>query len=164
MTGIESDILRQLGRLNVNEDALSKMEKRLNDRMDAILDNMRVEWLETQQSQKSSRPASSAERLQPLTVLQTLEQNVGDDEKLRKILGAIRRNADKGAIEENNFSQIHAEIERLKEKLEPTSSSGMAAGDVLNPDELLFYLEKEIARTKRYETPFLCAGVVGGVC
>ena len=159
VTGIESDILQQLGRLNVNNDALSKMEKRLNDRMDAILDNMRVEWLESQQSQKSTSSISSEEKLQPLTVLQTLEQNVKGDDDLKKILEAIRRKADKGAIEENNFSQIQSEIARLKEKLESKASSGIAGGDILNSDELLFFLEKEIARTKRYESVFCVLGL-----
>ncbi len=148
VSNVESNILQQLSKLNVGDDVLIRMEDRINNRMDSILDKMRVEWLNTQ--------AGSAKKgkQQRLTVLQTLEHSTGGDEELEEILKSVRAKVESGDIEENNFSQINAEIERQKKRLEAEGEGQEIPEGVLSPNELMFILEKEIARANRYNAPF----------
>jgi GGDEF domain-containing protein len=148
VSDIESTVLGQLAEMDVGEDVLARMEERINDRMDSILDKMRVEWLQTQASKIRK------EKTRPLTVLQTLEHNVGDDEELEGILRAVRAKVDEGEIEENNFSAIHMEINRQKKQLEKATEDADTPEGVLSRNELIFILEKEIARANRYNAPF----------
>lgn len=148
VSDIESTVLGQLAQMDVGEDVMARMEERINDRMDSILDRMRVEWLQTQASNIRK------EKIRPLTVLQTLEHNVGDDEELEEILQAVRAKVDQGDIEENDFSKIHMEINRQKKQLEKVAEDADIPEGVLSRNELIFILEKEIARANRYNAPF----------
>ena len=144
MADVESSILKQLGRMNVETDVLSRMEKRLNERMDTVLDKVRAEWLNAQTERKGEEPVRT------LSVLQTLEHNVGEDEDLGGILQKVREKVEAGTIDANDFSRIHAEINRLKD----VGGGEIMHPDVLKSDELMFVLEKEIAKSKRYSAPF----------
>lgn len=148
VSDVESTVLRQLAQMDVGEDVLARMEERINDRMDSILDKMRVEWLQTQAIHIRK------EKARPLTVLQTLEHNVGDDEELEEILRSVRAKVDEGEIEENNFSEIHMEINRQKKQLKKLAEEADMPEGVLSRNELIFILEKEIARANRYNAPF----------
>ncbi len=147
VTDVESTILNQLGKMNVDSNVLLKMEDRINERMESVLDKMRVEWLKNQSTLKKTDHKS-------LSVLQTLEHNTGDDEDLGEILKSVRAKVEAGEIEENNFSQIQAEINRQTTRLKAESESIELPDGVLNPDELIFVLDKEIARANRYNAPF----------
>lgn len=148
MKNVESGILQQLAQMNLKSEVLLRMEDRLNERMDGILDKMRVDWLNAQSSR------NKPERVKPLSVIQTLENNVDEDEDLSAILQQVRAKVDAGEIEENDFSQIHAEILRQKKQHEAKAQGNPLPGEILNPDELMFVIEKEIARTKRHNLPF----------
>ncbi len=148
VTDVESTIMNQLGQMNLGDDVLKRMEGRINDRMESILDKMRVEWLNTQTRSKKVEKHSS------LSVLQTLEHNVGRDEELRTILQAVRTKFEAGDIEENNFSQIQEEITRQKQRLKEEADGKEMPDGVLKSDELMFILEKEVARANRYNAPF----------
>ena len=145
---VESGILKQLSQMNLKPEVLLRMEDRLNQRMDGILDKMRVEWLNAQSSR------NKPERAKPLSVIQTLENNVNEDEDLSAILQQVRAKVDAGEIEENDFSQIHAEILRQRKHMEAKAQGNPLPAEILNPDELMFVIEKEIARAKRHNTPF----------
>lgn len=147
VSDIESTIVSQLGKMNVDKDVLLKMEDRINDRMESILDKMRVEWLKTQSIQKRTQHKS-------LTVLQTLEHNVGDDDELGQILKVIRSKVEAGEIDGNNFSQIQKEISQEKERLKTEVDRIQLPEGVLKSEEIIFVLDKEIARTNRYSAPF----------
>ena len=108
---VESTLLQQLSKLDVGDDVLSRMENRINERMDNILDKMRIEWLNFQGS------TICKEKEKPRSVLQTLEHSVFDDEALVEILKIVRSKVEAGEIEENNFSQIDAEIARQRERI-----------------------------------------------
>ncbi len=147
VSDVESTILKQLGKMNVDSNVLLKMEDRINERMESVLDKMRVEWLK-------SRSAIRKTDQKSLSVLQTFEHNVGDDEDLGNILKTVRAKVEAGEIEENNFSQIQAEINRQSMRLKAESDSIELPDGVLKPDELIFVLDKEIARANRYDAPF----------
>jgi hypothetical protein len=147
LSDVESSLLKRLGQMNVNTDLLARMETRINERMESILDNMRVQWLNTQGGAGPGKPKM-------LTVLQTLEHNVGGDEELTTILRTVRAKVEAGDIEENNFTQIHEEINRLKGVGRAgEEESGIPQG-ILASEDLMFILEKEIARAKRYGLAF----------
>jgi hypothetical protein len=147
MADVESTLLKKMGQMNVSTDLMASMEARINERMESILDSMRVQWLNTQAGAGSEKPKM-------LSVLQTLEHNVGEDEELAAILKAVRTKVEAGDIEENNFSQIHEEINRHKGTCRGDEEENNMPEGVLDSDDLMFILEKEIARTKRYGAPF----------
>jgi len=148
MGSVESSILKKLGEMNVNADVLSRMEARLNAKMESALDNMRVQWLQMQAGQKTAEAPAKQ-----LSVLQTLEHNVGEDEELVEILQEIRLKVEAGEIEENNFSQIHEAIIHLKKKRRESAGGDELPEGVLTSEEIMFILEKEIARAVRYASP-----------
>ncbi|MEJ2157818.1 MAG: hypothetical protein P8X96_21010, partial [Desulfobacteraceae bacterium] len=148
ISNVESSVLGQLSKMDVGQDVLLRMEERINDRMDSIVDKMRVEWLRNQAG------TIKQQKTKPLTVLQTIEHNIGDDESMAEILKAVRAKVEKGEIEENNFSEIHLEIDRQKKMLAVQAESQEKPEGVLSPKELLFILEKEIARANRYDAHF----------
>ncbi len=148
MGSVESSILKKLGEMNVNADVLSRMETRLNAKMESALDNMRVQWLQMQAGQKTAEAPAKQ-----LSVLQTLEHNVGEDEELVEILQEIRLKVEVGEIEENNFSQIHEAIIHLKKKRKESADGDELPEGVLTSEEIMFILEKEIARAVRYASP-----------
>lgn len=145
---VESTIIRQLGKLDVNNDILIKIEERINNRMESMLDTMRVEWIKTR-----SASAKTAQ-YQQLTVLQTLEQSVADDEELADILKVVRSKVEAGEIGENDFSKIQTEIEKQKGRSKTAGGGETVPEGVLNPEELMFIIDKEIARANRYDAPF----------
>lgn len=148
ITQVESSILKKLGSMNVNSELLSHMEERLNERMESIMNRMRVEWVNIQGGiQQQGKPKI-------LSILQTLEHNVSDDEELSGILKIIRQKVDAGEIEENNFSQISKEIDNQRQIALSLMEDKPIPDGVLTQEDLMFILEKEIARTKRYGTPF----------
>ena len=148
MKNVKSGILEHLARTDLAPEALLRMEERLNERMDGIMDKMRVEWLNAQSCK------SATERIKPLSVIQTLENNVGEDEELSSILQQVRAKVNAGEIEENDFSRIHTEILRQKKLRDAKARGNPLPAEILNPDELMHVLEKEIARAKRYNAPF----------
>jgi hypothetical protein len=148
MTQVESTLLKKLGEMNVHTDMLTRMEQRINERMESVLDKMRVEWLHAQTGQ------SEQEKPTQLTVLQTLEHNVSNDEDLKGILKTVRGKVEAGEIEENNFSQIQKEIERQQRQTKGSYAASVMRDGILSSEDLLFIMEKEIARAKRYGAPF----------
>jgi hypothetical protein len=148
ITDVESTLLQQLDKLNVGDDVLARMEDRINSRMDTIVDKMRVEWLNARAG------ISRKEKAIRLSVLQTLEHSVTEDEELADILKVVRAKVEAGDIEENNFTQIDAEITRQRRKIQKEAEALEIPEGVLDSDELMFILEKEIALAQRYNAPF----------
>lgn len=148
MTDVKSKIVRHLENTDLGTHVLSRLEEKLNLRMDAMLDNLRVEWLRTQGNSSAESPVKQ------LTVLQTLERSVSNNEELGEILKTIRAKVESNQIDENDFRQIHTEIIKQKQaKRAKQEKKGPPAG-ILTAQSLMLFIEKEIARSKRYHTPF----------
>ncbi len=148
ISGIESSILNKLRQMNLGADVITRMEQRINERMESILDGIRVQWLESQAG------AAPSEKTRKLTVLQTLEHHIGEDEDLAEILKMVRAKVSTGEIEENNYSQIHEEITLQKQLILSKRSGIRMAEGLLSNDDVMFIMEKEIARARRYGTHF----------
>jgi len=152
MTEIKSNLIRNLGKMDIKDDVLTRLEERLNQRMNDLLDKMRLEWLRSQSQQ------SENEHAKQLTVLETLERSVSEEDELGDLLKIIRVKVESHEIDENDFGQIYAEINnqgRLRESSE--SQKGFLAG-IMRPQGLMTLFDKEIARSKRYGTPFSALG------
>lgn len=94
---IESTLLRQVDRTRSSADALGRMERRLNSRLDSALDKIRFEWL------KSQTDIDEKAKPKVLSVTQTLEYNVGDDEELSEVLKRVRQSG-RGRNRRKRFS------------------------------------------------------------
>ena len=152
MTDVKSNIVQKLARMDVKDDVLARLEEKLNKRLDDMLDNLRLEWLKGQGAQSDKVPGKR------LSVLQTLERSVSEKDELGDILRVVRSKVEAGEIDENDFRQIHEEILAQKQRIkELESGKGLPSG-ILKSEELLLFLEKEMARARRYHTPFAALG------
>jgi hypothetical protein len=153
MSGIENRIIKHLKGLDIKDDVLLRLEERLNTRMDSILDNLRLDWL------RSQGKTSSGEPIQNLSVLQTLERNVTEEDELWQILKAIRAKVEAFEIDENDFEQIYAEIAKEKQIRQESEAQRKKSAGILSQENLMFFISKELSRTKRYDIPGSALGL-----
>lgn len=148
ITGVKSTLFRQLRELDVQEDVLARIENKLTERLDAIEGSIKLDYM------RSSGPAPGDREIEKPTVLQTLERSVGESDELGEILRAVRRSAEAGRVDEDDFARIYAEIERQKQiQTEQEANREMPPG-VLNRANLRIFVDKEIKKALRYELPF----------
>ena len=147
MGSIESNIVRQLGKMDVGGDVIEKLEDRLNARMETVLDQMRAEWIKT----KARTGDGGAERRKALSVLQTLEQSVSEHDELGAILKIVRKKVEGGEIDENDYKKIQDEISSQKRLIKEKEANRVMPTGVIKAGTMAFILEKEIARANRYD-------------
>ncbi len=149
ITGLETNIVSRLKDMNVvKDDVLEGLEERLNKRMDTVFDKLRDDWIQS----KSMTPEQN--RSKNLSVLQILEQSVGENEELGEILTIVRSKVQSEEIDENDFKEIYSEINKQKQiKLEQEAKKKMPPG-VLKSQAIIFVIKKEISRAARYDLPF----------
>ena len=149
ITGLETNIVSRLRDMNVvKDDVMEGLEERLNKRMDAVFDKLRDDWIQS----KSMTPEEN--RSKNLSVLQILEQSVGEDEELGEILTIVRSKVQSEEIDENDFKEIYSEINKQKQiKREQEAKKKMPPG-VLKSQAIMFVIKKEISRASRYDLPF----------
>jgi hypothetical protein len=148
MTGVESQIVTQLRRMDLSTDVLSSLEERLNQRVDEILDRMSTEWTQAQQSQLEEEGKSD------FSLLQHIEQSVSESDELGKILKLVRSKAEAYKIDENDFKHIYTEITKEKQKRREREAKRKAPPGVYKAANLVFFIRKEILRSRRYDLPF----------
>jgi molybdenum-dependent DNA-binding transcriptional regulator ModE len=148
VTGAESQIVTQLRRMDVGDDVLRGLEQRLNQRVDEMLDKIGADWVQAQSSQ-----AEEVGR-QSMSLLQHIEQSVSESEELGNILKVIRAKAESNQIDENNFKDIYTEITREKQKRQEQEAQRKMPPGVYKAANLIFFIRKEILRSKRYDLPF----------
>ena len=149
ITGLETNIVSRLKDMNVvKDDVLEGLEDRLNKRMDTVFDKLRDDWIQS----KSMTPEQN--RAKNLSVLQILEQSVGENEELGEILTIVRSKVKSEEIDENDFKEIYSEINKQKQiKREQEAKKKMPPG-VLKSQAIMFVIKKEISRASRYDLPF----------
>jgi len=147
---IESNIVRQLGKMDVDDGIIAKLEDRLNSRMEAVMDQMRAEWIKS----RHAAGAGSKKAHKTLSVLQTLEQSVSDQDELGGILRTIRVKVEAGEIDENDYKRIQDEISRQKQLIKEKEANRVMPAGVIKAGAMAYILEKEIARANRYDYGF----------
>ena len=139
MDSVESQILGRLRNMDVKNDILDRLEEKLNSRIDELFKGLKDEWISAQSGQ-----AEKVEQ-KDFSVLQILEQSVGDSEELGTILRMVRAEAQSKGLDENDFKEIFAEISRQKENKQKRKAKKITPGDVLDSEGLMFFLDKEIS-------------------
>ncbi len=148
ITGVESKLVRHLREMDVQDDVLARIENKLNERLDSIVEGIKLDYI------RSTGLGGRTGEVEQLTVLQTLERSISESDDLSEILKEVRRSVDAGLVDDDDFGQIYAEMERRKQlRMEKEANRAMPAG-VLNKASLKLFIEKEISKSARYEIPF----------
>lgn len=148
MSRVESQIIGRMRNMDVKKDVLDRLEEKLNIRMDELFESLKDEWI----SMRSCQTEKQGQK--DLSVLQILEQSVDEGEELAMILRMVRSEVQSKGLNENDFNEIFAEISKQKEYKKKHQINKMMPGEALDSEGLKFFLEKEIARSLRYDLPF----------
>ncbi|MBN2418276.1 MAG: hypothetical protein JXL81_02745, partial [Deltaproteobacteria bacterium] len=152
MTEVKSSLVQHLGSLNIDSNLFSRLEDRVNRRMDEVFNKLRSEWIQSH----SISPEQGS--LIGLTVLQTFERGVSEEEELGQVLKIIRKKAEAGEIDENDFVQIYTEITRQEQLRKSATEQKSGPSGIVREQMLMTYLDKEIARAKRFKTSLSVIG------
>ena len=148
ITDIESTLLGRLRKMDIEDDVLDRLEKKFNERMDEVLEKVKMDIIHSQ----SSSPEEDGRT--GLSVLEILEQNVSESEELGEILEIVRAKAQSQSIDEDDFREIYAEITKQQQKRKEQEEQKKMPDGVLKAQTLMVFIEKEISRAKRYGVPF----------
>jgi hypothetical protein len=120
--------------------------------MDEVFNELRSEWIKSH----SVSPEQGFHK--DLTVLETLERGVGEDENLSQILKIIREKVEAGEIDENDFAQIYPEIGKQEQLRKSENEKKGAPLGIMREQMLMTYVDKEIARVQRFKTSLSILG------
>ena len=151
---VESEIVNKLEKKGIEPNVLKAVQQRLTERMEACFNNLKADWEGRLES--SSKEKESGNK----TIFKMLEDSVEEGEELHNIFQQVRLSINERGIDENNFQQLYGEIQRLRklqEKGVAQSKSKKRARlpqGILSYNNTVLFIEKEVSRSLRYETPF----------
>jgi hypothetical protein len=149
---VKSNLVQHLGNMDIKDDLLVRLEERVNQRMDDVFDKLRLEWI------KSHSKDSDQKDHKELTVLETLEKGVSEDEDLFEILKIIRKKVETEEIDANDFDQIYPEIVKQEQLRKAENEQNALSSEIMRDQMLMNYIDKEIARAQRYDTSMSALG------
>jgi len=145
---VESSLLGSLKGTGMDSEILAKVEQRLKERIDDAVKKIVDKFSASQElTQSAADPGKTS-------VFRILEDSVVEGDELHLILQQVRESLRKRNIDENNFHEIYREIIKIKENRENGSDRRELPPGVLSYANTLFFIQKEIHRASRYETPF----------
>jgi len=145
---VESGLLGSLKGTGMDPDILAKVEQRLRERIDDAVNKIVDKVAASQQLVQSTTDLGKT------SVFRVLEDSVVEGDELYVILQQVRESLRKRNIDENNFHEIYREILRIKDSRESDSDRKELPPGVLGYANTLFFIQKEIHRASRYDTPF----------
>ena len=148
IANVESDIVNRLDKKGVDDEVLKGVQEKLMERMEMCFNKLKKEW---ELKEASTTPTAEVGQT---TIFRILEDSVHEDDDLHSILNQVRNNVQEGEIDENDIHQIFKEIKRVNKKKKPRKKSNKLPSGILTYKNTLFLIDKEISRSKRYETPF----------
>jgi len=149
MESVESEILARLRKMDVREEILRRIEDRLNRRYEGLFNDIKGKW------NRSLTPQADGKEDAPQTsVLQILEQSVGENHEFAKILRRVRDAVHAKGMGENDFKTILEEVAEQYESWQKSKDKTLTFQETLDSKGLAFFLEKEISRASRYDLPF----------
>lgn len=150
ISSIEKSLVDRLKGKDINTEVLHKVANRLNERMEECLNTLKSQWA-----------------VQNKAFTEVAQENAASD------IGVFEDDAANGADLNAIMEKVRSTIDAQDEKRPPpdrgtplTGASPAAQKDqedplkgglpkgILGRNSILYILEKEIARTKRYDTPF----------
>jgi hypothetical protein len=144
---IESSIVERLKKMEVQDDIIKRLEEKFNSRINELVDKVKLDWIRSMSGQQAEGIRTN------LSVLQMLEQTVSESTELGEIIEVIRSKVEANEIDENDFSQLYAEMIKEQGRRADGSRNIDMPIPMIPESNLLFLLEKEIARARRYFTP-----------
>ena len=148
MTKLDSEVVSRLRKMDVNSNALKRLEEKLASRVDIILEKARKEWLGSQENLPEEDTFKNS------SVLEIMEQSVSEKEELAEILKVVRSKIQSDGIDENDFGLIYSEIAKETQRRREKDSNKKMPPGILKAQGLMYVINKEIARAKRYDLPF----------
>lgn len=145
---IESTLVDRLKNKDLSAEILHKVAERLGERMEECLEALKSRWTIRQKTFTSDGVES------PTTVLGVFDRNAAGDTELHAVMEKLR-----SSIDEKEAVQDQVDVQERPSSAEPADEekaikAGALPKGILNRNSILYILEKEIARTVRYDTPF----------
>jgi hypothetical protein len=144
---IRTELVDKLKGKDIDIDVLKKMEERLSERMEESIRHLKSSMVFNMVRTQDGRLPTKTD------ILKLLKTHATDDDELTAIVLQVKETLAERGVHEGMFQEIYDEImskqvpkEKEKPKLTPPGT--------LNRGGTLFILEKEVLRTKRYDTPF----------
>lgn len=152
LSDVQSEIVDRLKSKDIETHVMSGVADRLNSRMDKFL-----EKLESNLSKRHS--ALGTWDHETTSLLRFFEENVSDTEELKSILKQLRdkyKDIKSAEIRFDIFKEDSAEEspEKTNGSVEPVKKEQALPKGVHNRKSTLYFIEKEILRSSRYQTPF----------
>ncbi len=177
---VESEIVGQLKQKDINNDVISSVQNRLEERMEECFNKLQSDWASRYDDSAGGKGKS---------ILDIFEEDAEEGTDLKAILESVRSSVQEGGLDVNDFKQVFDEVSRRKldqhrenlkkeelkkeaqqkqkqekeegkkktqekkEQEKKKEKPGLPKG-VLNRSNTLYFIEKEIARAVRYGTTF----------
>jgi GGDEF domain-containing protein len=151
---VESDILERLKVKNLDSSVMDSVAERLNARMDNFLEKLEVNFNKRQASFGTWDHETTS-------LIKLFEDEVGDTDQLKSLLLKVRDTFRDAKTGEVHYDAIKFDLDDVKNDAEVTKEvtgrlSALPKG-VHNRKSILYFIEKEIFRATRYQTPFSVA-------
>ena len=154
IAGVESEIVNKLEKKGIEPDVLKAVQQKLIERMESSFNELKAGW---KLGQETSSPE---DEIGKTSIFNMLEESVDEGEELHNILKQAKSSIREQGLDENNFQQLYNEIQRLTQlqekseaKLDNSKKKTLPNG-ILSYNQTQLFIEKEISRSLRYETPF----------
>ena len=145
IASVENALLKGLKNKDVKADVIHQVAQRLNDRMEQCIEKIESQWF-TLQSKSYGGEGSE----DPTTVLGLYEKDVEDKSKIKRIFDQV-----KDSIDDDSQTPQHSKSPAKGDSQKLTNAEKVGIPDgIFDRRHILAYVEKEIARAMRYDTPF----------
>ncbi|MCP4370066.1 MAG: diguanylate cyclase [Deltaproteobacteria bacterium] len=177
---VESEIVGQLKQKDINNDVISSVQNRLEERMEECFNKLQSDWASRYDDSAGGNGKS---------ILDIFEEDAEEGTDLKAILESVRSSVQEGGLDVNDFKQVFDEVSKRKldqhrenlkkeelkkeaqqkqkqekeegkkktqekkEQEKKKEKPGLPKG-VLNRSNTLYFIEKEISRAVRYGTTF----------
>lgn len=151
ISSVETEILERLRMKNLDSDVMSNVAERLNSRLDQFLEKLEVNFSRRQEAYGTWDQETTS-------LIRMLEEELGDTTQLKNLLLRVRDTCRDKKTGEVRYDAIKFEMDDAKgEEDQAREDSGKQLSlpkNVHSRKSLLYFIEKEIFRSIRYQTPF----------
>ena len=150
ISNIEKTLVDRLKKKDISTDVLHKVANRLNERMEECLEALKAQWTIRHKAFTEDGQESAT------SVLGVFNEEAASDKELEAIMDKVRSSIDDQGIAKQPLKDSDQEpkSQTLDQKdKEKQPKTGLPKG-ILVRNSILYILEKEVARSMRYDTPF----------
>ena len=148
IANVESDIVNRLNKNGIDDEVIKDVQQKLMTRMEMCFNKLKKEWEDQQKSTTANTGIGQT------TLFKILEESVDESDELHHILSRVRNDIQEGDIDENDIHQIFKKIKLIHKKKETGKNRKTLPSGILTYQNTLLFIEKEISRSNRYDTPF----------